>query len=165
MEPNLFICLRAAFCPTYWFQHGERINGSIQREEHWESPVPGIYRHIPGLGWHLVNRDGSDYDEKVTVPVIYCRIIHRYIFQDEMDDRCHWRTVARHEGAKPEKLLFFRLDDDYTWVAGWDAKRNFIPGPYQKWHFDPSANTMRPVSLPPSSNVSRCSSIVQGKLN
>jgi hypothetical protein len=165
MAPNLFICLRAAFCPTYWFQRGERIQGSIYQEEHWESPVPGIYKYIPGLGWHLVHKDGCEYEEKVPVPLVYCRILHRYIFEHEMEDRCRWQSVTLHEGAKPERLLFFLLDDGYTWVAGWDAKGKFIPGPYQKWHYDHGTKTMQRVPSPESSlNVSRCSSIVPTKM-
>ncbi|KAH1435265.1 hypothetical protein KXX32_008926 [Aspergillus fumigatus] len=164
MAPNLFICLRAVFCPTYWFQRGERIQGSIFQEEHWESPVPGIYKYIPGRGWHLVQRDDSEYEEKVPVPLVYCRILHRYIFEHQMEDRCRWQSVTLHEGAKPERLLFFLLDDGYTWVAGWDAKGTFIPGPYQKWHYDHDTKTMQRVVSPESSNVSRCSSIVPTKM-
>lgn len=165
MSPNLFLCLRTVLCPVYWFQRGERINGSIHREEHWESPVPGIYKYIPGHGWHLIYRDGNKYDEKVPVPLIYCRILHRYIFEYEMEERCRWYYVSLEEGAAPIRRLFFRLDDGYTWVAGWDAKGCFLPGPYVKWSFDTEANTMRRVYEPESSNVSRCSSIVPSKLN
>lgn len=164
MAPNLFLCLRMAFCPIYWFQRGDRVQGSISKEEHWHFPVPGIYRYIPGRGWHLVSRDGSEYDEKMPVPLVYCRILHRYLFEDEMNARCSWHTISVRGGEKEETLRFFRLDDGYTYVAGWDAKGRFIPGPYQKWHFDPLANTMRPVSSPPgSSDVSRRSSIVPSK--
>lgn len=165
MAPNLFLCLRAVFCPLYWFHRGERIHGSIHREEHWNSPVPGIYKYIPGRGWHLISRDGSEDDEKLPVPLIYCRILHRYLFEDDMEDRCRWHMVSLEEGAKPARCMFFRLDDGYTWVAGWDAQGVFIPGPYPKWHLDSETNTMRRVPFPESSNVSRCSSIVPSKLN
>ncbi|KAL2829222.1 hypothetical protein BDW59DRAFT_159218 [Aspergillus cavernicola] len=157
MAPNLFLCLRTVFCPTYWFQRGQRIQGSIHREEHWDSPVPGIYKYIPSQGWHLVCRDGNEYDEKVSVPVVYCRILHRYLFEDEVDDRCQWHTVTLQDGGKPEKLLFFLLDDGDTYVAGWDAKGKFIPGPYQRWYLDIETKTMQRVLFPPSSNVSRIS--------
>ncbi|RAL04783.1 uncharacterized protein BO80DRAFT_208327 [Aspergillus ibericus CBS 121593] len=157
MAPNLFLCLRKVFCPTYWFQRGERIQGSIHKEEHWDSPVPGIYKYIPGRGWHLIYKDGNDTDEKVPVPLVYCRILHRYIFEHEMEDRCRWHSVETTEGAKPEEFMFFLLDDGFTWVAGWDAKGKFIAGPYQKWHYDAEANTMRRVLFPESSNVSRAS--------
>lgn len=73
--------------------------------------------------------------------------------------------VSLEEGAKPARCMFFRLDDGYTWVAGWDAQGVFIPGPYPKWHLDSETNTMRRVPFPESSNVSRCSSIVPSKLN
>ncbi|KAF7587334.1 hypothetical protein BBP40_007398 [Aspergillus hancockii] len=164
MAPNLFLCLRTICCPTYWFQRGERIHGSVYKEEHWESPVPGVYKYIPGRGWHLVYKDGNDYDEKVPVPLVYCRILHRYMFEYELEDRCQWHFVTVHEGAKPQRFLFFRLDDLDTWVAGWDAKGKFIPGPYQKWYYDPEIRTMRRVLFPESSNVSRAS-IIPSKLN
>lgn len=164
MAPNLFLCLRTVFCPIYWFQRGDRIQGSIHKEEHWDTPVPGIYRYIPGHGWHLICRDGEENDEKVPVPIVYCRILHRYLFEYEMNERCAWHWITPYEGAKPEKLRFFLLDDGYTWVAGWDAKGRFIPGPYQKWRFDSFTDKMRPLKSPPeSSNVSRCSSIVPNK--
>ncbi|PYH90277.1 hypothetical protein BO71DRAFT_80986 [Aspergillus ellipticus CBS 707.79] len=163
MAPNLFLCLRKAFCPTYWFQRGERIQGSIHKEEHWDSPVPGIYKYIPGRGWHLVLKDGNEHDEKMPIPLVYCRILHRYVFEHEMEERCRWHTVAIEEGAKPERFLFFLLDDKYTWVAGWDDKGKFIPGPYQKWHYDAEKRTMRRELFPESSNVSRAS-VVPNKM-
>ncbi|PKY05556.1 hypothetical protein P168DRAFT_232881 [Aspergillus campestris IBT 28561] len=163
MAPNLFLCLRATFCPSYWFNRGERINGSLHREEHWESPVPGMYKYIPGLGWHLTSRDDRDHDEKVPVPLVYCRILHRFIFEHDMEDRCRWFTVTTHEGAASERLMFFRLDDGFTWVAAWDSQRRFIPGPYQKWYLDVETDTVRPVLFPESSNVSRVS-LVAGKM-
>lgn len=160
MAPNLFVCLRTVFCPIYWFQHGDRINGNISRDEHWDSPVPGTYRYIPGHGWHLVRRDDNLPDEKLPLPVVYCRILHRHLFEDDMDDRCQWHSVTSYGGAKSETFLFFRLDDGRTWVAGWDEKRRFIPGPYPKWAFDPVADKMYRVGTPPSSRVvSRCSSM------
>ncbi|KAA8648210.1 hypothetical protein EYZ11_007563 [Aspergillus tanneri] len=164
MAPNLFLCLRKAFCPIYWFQRGERIQGSIHKEEHWESPVPGIYKYIPARGWHLIYRDGNEYEEKVPVPLVYCRILHRHIFEHEMEERCSWHSVTVHEGAESEKFLFFLLDDGCTWVAGWDSKGKFIPGPYQKWYLDAETNTMRRTLFPDSANVSRCS-ILATKLN
>ncbi|KAI9039632.1 uncharacterized protein KD926_009224 [Aspergillus affinis] len=156
MAPNLFLCLRMAFCPVYWFQRGERIQGSIHKEEHWDSPIPGIYKYIPGRGWHLMCKDGHEFDEKVPVPLVYCRILHRHIFEPEMEDRCQWHTV-NEEGAESGKFMFFRLDDGKTWVTGWDSKGKFIPGPYQKWYFDSETNTMRRILFPESANVSRCS--------
>ncbi|KKK15847.1 hypothetical protein P175DRAFT_0528429 [Aspergillus ochraceoroseus IBT 24754] len=164
MAPNLFLCMRNAFCPTYWFQRGERIQGSIHKEERWQSPVPGIYKYIPGRGWHLIYKDGSEHDEKVPIPLVYCRILHRYMFEHEMEERCHLHTVTLQDGGSPEELMFFLLDDGDTYVAGWDSKGKFIPGPYQKWYLDAETNTMRRVIFPPSSNVSRCS-IVPEKMN
>jgi hypothetical protein len=164
MSPNLFLCLRTVFCPLYWFHHGDRIQGSIAKTEHWESPVPGVYRYIPGHGWHLIARDGQG-TEKLPVRLVYCRIVHRYLFEHELDDRCSWHCITPHDGApNPEKLRFFLLDDGRTWVAGWDSRGEFIPGPYQKWRFDPVSNSMRKVESPPgSSNVSRRSSVVPNK--
>ncbi|OJJ51216.1 hypothetical protein ASPZODRAFT_56018 [Penicilliopsis zonata CBS 506.65] len=166
MAPNLFLCLRTVFCPLYWFQRGERIDGSLHKEEHWDSPVPGTYKYTPGHGWQLIRRDDSDSDEKTPVSLVYCRILHRYLFDYEMEERCLWHTVTHREGVPPERFMFFLLDDGYTYVAGWDARGRFIPGPYQKWSFDSDTKTMtRMTSTTSSANVSRCSSIIPEKLN
>jgi hypothetical protein len=162
MAPNVFICFRTILCPYYWFQKGERLEGSIIKEEHWDSPVPGTYRYIPSRGWHLIRRDGAEEDEKEPRSVVYCRIIHRYVLSSDMEQRCRWYTVVKEEGREPERCLFFRLDDDYTWVIGWDSRGKFIPGPYRKWCYDKEAMTMRRmVSYGDSSaSTSRSSSLV-----
>ncbi|KAL1863566.1 hypothetical protein Plec18167_000660 [Paecilomyces lecythidis] len=164
MAPNLYLCLRTLFCPQYWFQRGERIRGAITVDEHWSSPVPGTYRYIPGRGWHLIHRDDATCDEKSPQPTVYCRIIHRYLLESEMQERCRWHTVTRTEGGKPEQFLFFLLDDGFTWVAGWDHKGRFIPGPYRKWCFDKESMKMRRMktceSAPTSRSVSRRNSLV-----
>lgn len=77
-----------------------------------------------------------------------------------MEERCRWHEVTRGKGGKPEKFLFFRLDDGYTWVAGWDAKGRFIPGPYRKWCYDKESMTMRRMTASESADSSRSSSIV-----
>ncbi|KAL2222065.1 hypothetical protein M432DRAFT_587972 [Thermoascus aurantiacus ATCC 26904] len=159
MAPNPFLCLRTLCCPLYWFQRGERFDDSICVEEHWSAPVPGIYRYIPKRGWHLVRRDDADEDEEIPQPTVYCRILHRYLLESEMQERCRWHTV-KGKGDKPQKFLFFRLDDGYTWVAGWDAKGRFIPGPYRKWCYDKESMTMRRMTASEGADSSRSSSIV-----
>jgi hypothetical protein len=161
MAPNLFICLRAVFCPTYWFQNGDRIKGAVNREQHWETPVPGTYQFFPGKGWHLIHRDDDDHDEKLPAPLVYCRVLHRYMFESEFEDRCRWFSAPLHRGGRPEQLRFLLLDDGVSWVAAWDAQDCFIPGPYPKWWLDEDGETLhRGASPPTSANVSRCSSIV-----
>ncbi|KAJ5611014.1 hypothetical protein N7510_007733 [Penicillium lagena] len=161
MAPNLFICLRAVFCPTYWFQNGNRINGAVNREQHWETPVPGTYQFFPGKGWHLIRRDDGGHDEKLPAPLVYCRVLHRYMFESELEDRCRWFSAPLHRGGRPEQLRFLLLDDGVSWVAAWDAQDRFIPGPYPKWWLDEDGETLhRGASPPTSANVSRCSSIV-----
>lgn len=163
--------MRALFCPVYWFQRGERINGSmygsVYRREHWDSPVPGVYVFIPRQGWHLESRDDDKdgaMNEKEPVPLIYCRVLHRYLLEDDMEERCRWHVVKLAKGSKPVKRMFFRLDDGYTWVTGWDAQGNFIPGPYEKWTLEDEGRTMRRMSLfPDSANVS-CDNVIP-KLN
>ncbi|KAJ5851877.1 uncharacterized protein N7529_011262 [Penicillium soppii] len=163
MAPNLFLCARTIFCPVYWFQMGDR--DSNLKEQHWQSPVPGTYRFLPGRGWHLIHRDGHENEEKIPAALVYCRILHRYMFESELEDRCRWFDAPLHKGARPEKLRFFLLDDGIHWVAGWDAQGNFIPGPYPKWWLEEDGCTMRRGASPPTSaNVSRCSSIIAGKL-
>jgi len=161
MAPNLYISVRNMFCPQYWFKSTKSNVQSLNLEEHWTSPVPGTYRHIPGRGWHLVRRDDSVKDEEEPLPTVYCRIVHRHLLASDMQQRCRWHTVSRSSSGKPERLLFFRLDDGYTWVVGWDSKGKFIPGPYRKWCFDKESMTMRRTisSETTSTSTSRNSSI------
>jgi hypothetical protein len=166
MAPNLFLCLRTLCCPTYWFQHGDRVDSNANREQHWETPVPGTYKFLPGRGWHLIQRDGCDFEEKAPAALVYCRILHRYMFESELEERCRWFSAPLHKGTKPEKLRFFLLDDGLHWVAGWDSKGRFIPGPYPKWWLDEDGETMRRgVSPPASANVSRSNRIVVPKFD
>ena len=165
MAPNLFLCARAIFCPTYWFQKGDR--DSTLKEQHWESPVPGTYKFLPGRGWHLIHRDGCENDEKVPAALVYCRILHRYMFESELEERCRWFDAPLHKGGRPEKLRFFLLDDGIHWVAGWDAQDNFIPGPYPKWWLDEDGYTMHrgarllPVPMCPAAAVSSLASLTE----
>ncbi|KAJ5760657.1 hypothetical protein N7520_007813 [Penicillium odoratum] len=164
MAPNLFICLRTLCCPMYWFQRGDRIHPDKNREQHWETPVPGTYKFLPGQGWHLIRRDGHE-DEKIPAALVYCRVLHRYMFESELEERSRFVMAPLHKGGRPEKLRFFLLDDGVHWVAGWDAKGRFIPGPYPKWRLDDDGETMhRGVSPPTSADVSRCNSIVVSKI-
>lgn len=166
MAPNIFLCLRNVVCPVYWFQKGHCVKGSLTKDEHWDLPVPGTYRFIPNRGWHLVRRDGAEETEEEHSPVVYCRIVHRYLFASDMQQRCRYFEVAPNEGEEPRRCLFFRLDDGYTWVIGWDTKGRFIPGPYRKWFYDKEALTMRRMaaykdsSASTSPSSSRSSSIV-----
>ena len=120
---------------------------------------------MPGHGWHLIQRDGDHAPAKEPIKLVYCRILHRHLFEHEMEERCRWESTAVREGGKPRKFLFFLLDDDFTWIAGWDANGNFIPGPYKKWYYDSDAKVMRRMKTCESSNVSRSSSIVPEKLS
>lgn len=167
MAPNLFVCLRNVFCPVYWFRRSERIEGSLHGiVEHWDDPVPGTYKYMPCRGWFLVHRDGKEEPEKVPTRLVYCRILHQYLFESDMEERCVWQSITRREGEKPEEFLFFRLDDGFSWVAGWDAKGRFIPGPYKKWYIDPDTSVMRRMKSSGNStpNTSRSNSIVPEKM-
>lgn len=143
MSPNLYVCVRNIFCPHYWFKGTGSSAQSLVLEEHWISPVPGTYRYIHGRGWHLIRRDDSDNDEDELIPTVYCRIIHRHLLASDMEQRCRWQTVKRTSSGTSKRLLFFRLDDGFTWVAGWDSGGKFIPGPYRKWYLDKESMTMR----------------------
>ncbi|PGH10494.1 hypothetical protein AJ79_05422 [Helicocarpus griseus UAMH5409] len=145
MAPNLFLCLRTVFCPVYWCRPSLQIQGAIFEDEHWEKPVPGTYRYLPGHGWHLIERDDPSPGEyESPEPVVYCQILHRYLLASDMEKRCRSLSVITDKGAKPQEFRFFLLDDGATWVAGWDAKDRFIPGPYLKWYFDKERQEMRP---------------------
>lgn len=148
MAPNLFLCLRTVFCPIYWFRPSIRVEGSICGEEHWDSPVPGTYRYVPRRGWYLIRRDDAPNDEGMfPEPVVYCRIIHRHLLASDMEERCQWHTVVSPDdpSSTPREYRFFQLDDGICWVAGWDAKGEFIPGPYRRWCFDKESLSMRPM--------------------
>ncbi|KAH8696688.1 hypothetical protein BGW36DRAFT_298011 [Talaromyces proteolyticus] len=166
MAPNIFICLRNALCPLYWLEKGTRVEGKVSKSEHWDSPVPGTYRFIPGRGWHLIRRDDDEEDSNQTpVPVVYCRIVHRYLFASEMEQRCRYHKVVLRKDEDAQRCLFFRLDDGFTWVIGWDSRGKFIPGPYRKWCYDKETMTMRRMtsyessSAATSPSTSRSSSI------
>lgn len=162
MAPNLYICARNAVCPWYWFRPRQRYHND---EQFWSTPVPGIYKHFPGQGWHLIRREGHEKNEKFPPALVYCRVLHRYMFDHELEERSRWAIAPMHRGGRPEKLRFFLLDDGVHWIAGWDAKGRFIPGPYPKWWLDEDGETMhRGASPPTSAAVSRCNSIV-GKID
>lgn len=154
MAPNIFICLRNVICPLYWFKKGTRVDGHPTKDEHWESPVPGTYRYIPDRGWHLIRQDGAEQDEKEPRPVVYCRIVHKYLFASDMQQRCRYHKVHLKEGEEPQRCLFFRLDDGFTWVIGWDSRGKFIPGPYRKWCYDKETTTMRRMTSYEDSSAS-----------
>lgn len=57
MTPNLFLATQTLFSPHKWFKSREGVERPKRRQEHWDSPVPGIYEYIPGRGWYLVATD------------------------------------------------------------------------------------------------------------
>ncbi|KAI5299292.1 hypothetical protein KEM55_002351 [Ascosphaera atra] len=217
MAPNLYILTRNIIHPKYWLRKGRKvcvkINGSITREEHWDAPVPGTYRYIPGQGWFLIRRDyhsarGGDSDSDAPTrseasengasssksdcssimshqkhdlpePVVYNSVLHRYILAVDLQNRLRrceipvadltqrptgpTRTKTGMGGAKEKNALppreqqqqnaqaqiqvqafwFLRLDDGKTWVAAWDSRDRFLPGPYLRWRYDRKAKTMK----------------------
>ncbi|KAL1994959.1 hypothetical protein VTN49DRAFT_1146 [Thermomyces lanuginosus] len=145
MAPNIFLILRNLFCPVYWCNKGYQIEGSIIRDEHWDSPVPGIYRYIPERGWHLIRPDDTEKDLTEPEQVVYCRIVRRYLLASDMQRRCRYFSAVEREGERPKRRLFFRLDDCISWVIGWDERGRFMPGPYQKWCYDKESGVMRPM--------------------
>ena len=175
MTPNPFVCLRTIFCPIYWFSsRGDRINGSLHIEEHWNTPIPGTYKHVPGRGWFLIHRDDGKEELEPPSRLVYCRILHRFLFESEVEQRCRWEfvkdgvnkvgggdggTKGKGKGkGKGKAFRFFLLDDLFTWVVAWDDKGRFIPGPYKKWYVDPDTGEMRRLkSVDSSAGVSRVS--------
>lgn len=158
MAPNLYICARNAVNPKYWFK---KMDPYEFEEQYWEHPIPGIYKHYPGQGWHLMRRKGARHDEEHPPVLVYCRLLHRYMFEKDVEARCRWVVAPKSRGGRPEKLRFFLLDDGVYWVAAWDAKGRFIPGPYAKWYMDDDGETMIRGETPPGSRVaSRANSIV-----
>ncbi|PGG95366.1 hypothetical protein AJ80_09973 [Polytolypa hystricis UAMH7299] len=143
MAPNLFICLRTAFVPKYWFRSGVRVHGSIVQDEHWTEPTPGTYRYVPGHGWHLIRRDDTPADAPISPePVVYCEVVNRYLLASDIERRCRSSVVTGKDG-KMQRFRFFRLDDGVSWVAAWDDKDRLIQGPYRRWCLDKESGEMR----------------------
>jgi hypothetical protein len=78
---------------------------------------------------------------------VYCQVLHQYMLASELDSRCRLFWVVLREGAKPRQFRFFLLDDGVTWVAAYDEKGRFIPGPYCKWAFDKETMEIRPMNF------------------
>lgn len=97
------------------------------------------------------------------IRVVYCRILHRFLFEWDIEARTRWEDVRDGGNRQKQRFCFFMMDDAFTWVAGWDAEGRFIPGPYQKWYLDPNTGRMRRMKSVESSGVSRTSTIASEK--
>ncbi|KAF1814998.1 hypothetical protein P152DRAFT_241825 [Eremomyces bilateralis CBS 781.70] len=49
---------------------------------------------------------------------------------------------------KYERAIFFRLDDEKSWVCAWDADGVAISGPYDQWVFDHRSQKFRQMENP-----------------
>jgi hypothetical protein len=169
MTPNLFLATQTLFSPHKWFksQKGER---PMRQQDHWDSPVPGIYEYIPGRGWYLIatdkdpqnvfTKDGPEDQSKraskdttidpnqetikVTPPiqVKYSKVLKRYLLAPDYEMRKRHGRVLGSNG-KSYTAGFFRLDDGIAWVECWDQDGEFIPGPYKLWCIDQATGNFR----------------------
>jgi len=151
MSPNPFTAAKLLVSPQKWFARRPSATPSVRTQEHWDEPVPGTYEHIPGRGWHLVAVDdeeapSADASAPITLPqpVSYCRILHRYMLRQDYECRRKYQRTTDSKGT-PKILGFFRLDDGVTWVQAWNARGEFVPGPYQRWCIDTETGRLRPM--------------------
>ncbi|PSN66014.1 hypothetical protein BS50DRAFT_404187 [Corynespora cassiicola Philippines] len=169
MTPNLFVATQTLFQPQKWFK-SSRSERPKRKTEHWDSPVPGIYEHIPGRGWYLIatdkdtpaGHDGSKTQDggpveavdtekpKVKeivkmsppVPVRYSKVLKRYLLAPDYEIRKKYGKIDDGRGKQID-VGFFRLDDGIAWVQCWDEEGEFIPGPYKLWCIDPGTKAFR----------------------
>jgi hypothetical protein len=102
MVPNLFVATRTLVSPHRWFVSKHRSDGqnkaSLRTTEHWDSPVPGLYEYKPGRGWYLIGTDESQHSEpKYPIPVVYSKVLKRYLFTSDYEDRRRRAKVKLHE--------------------------------------------------------------------
>ncbi|KIW03761.1 uncharacterized protein PV09_05066 [Verruconis gallopava] len=161
MSPNPFTLVKLAFSPHKWSTRRSSSVQSMRPREQWELPVPGIYEYKPGRGWYLVeyieNADtGSVSDlgtattakhERLPRKVVYCKVLHRMMFETEYEDRRRFEYVKTNSSFDVQQLGFFRLDDNVTYVPCWDRFGHFIEGPYERWCVDPTTKRMRPMKF------------------
>lgn len=148
MTPNLFVLGKTVFSPHKWFDEKKKPSSNSADAEsgiqHWEHPVPGYYEHEPGRGWYLIAKDGATQGS-IKVPrtkVTYSKILKRWIFQSDMDDRKR-RGRFLDENVSQAEVGFFRLDDGAAWVNSSDAKGDFLAGPYTLYCIDAQTNRFR----------------------
>lgn len=133
------------FLPTRWFGHRSKSPSKpVRHTEHWDTPVPGTYEHIPGRGWYLVAEDSAP-DTRITPPkpVRHSRVLQRYLLEPEYNSRKRSGVIAADANGKEKQGLFFRLDDGVAWVKPWDEQGEFMPGPYERWCVDERTGRFR----------------------
>ncbi|KAF1973831.1 hypothetical protein BU23DRAFT_125003 [Bimuria novae-zelandiae CBS 107.79] len=167
MTPNLFVATQKVFQPRKWFR--KPIEKPQRKTEHWESPVPGVYEHIPGRGWYLVatykehadndtneiaSKDGGPVGGSVTekpretvavsspVPVRYSKVLKKYLLHPDYESRKRYGVIENSRGRMVQ-AGFFQLDDGVAWVNCWDEEGEFIPGPYKLWCVDARTDRFR----------------------
>jgi hypothetical protein len=172
MTPNLFLATQTLFSPHKWFKsrEGERPK---RRNEHWDSPIPGIYEYIPGRGWYLIATDkeatnpvqqqdapnpgenarptSKDSQQgkaretiKMTPPV---QVKYSKVLKRYLlaPDYEMRKKHGRIQDSRGRWYTagFFRLDDGIAWVECWDEEGEFIPGPYKLWCIDQQTGNFR----------------------
>lgn len=142
----------------------------LARTEHWKSPVPGVYRHKPGVGWFLIQLDSNPSEPEQPDRVIYCEPLRRGMLETEYKRRTmkaklpkdctpaasrsgspsrkpkasapNSRRGSREEQAQPE-VNFVRHDDGVSWLNDKDAAGKPTKGPWQRFCLDKKTGEMR----------------------
>lgn len=155
MAPNLLVGMRTLCTPQTWFCQKSQIrrNPSVGCTEHWDLPVPGTYKYIPGRGWYLTATDTPSPTNK-RQPVSYCQITKKWVLQSDFESRSMFAVVE----VQPHKLKrrgFFRLDDGFSYVLCWDGEGTFIPGPWERWCLDKETKKFRRMLIEDDPNRKR----------
>ena len=180
--PNLYVAASTMVSPRRWFsKQRQSCSGSsvvvpgqpLAVTEHWKSPVPGVYRHVPGSGWYLIQLDSDPAEPKQPDRVLFCAPLDRGILESDYKVRCIKARLpkgcrpalsrpsspsskrssrvspvtSRNSSAVREseqpEVSFVRHDDGFTWLNDKDAEGKPTRGPWQRFCFDHKKGEMR----------------------
>jgi len=110
MCPNLYLAIVSPVS-TLKPRPKQQLKSSTSFE-HWDTPVPGTYSHVPGRGWFLIHRDDEQQRQEKPEPVVYCRILHRYLLSSELEQRCQWHRVVVVGGGERQSGDWIEQESD-----------------------------------------------------
>lgn len=182
MIPNLYVAAHNLVTPRSWFsskddqsQRSSSVvipNQPLAASEHWNSPIPGVYRHEPGRGWFLIQLDSDPSKPEKPDRVIFCAPLNRGILKSDYNARSiraklpKGCTPAQSRSSSPSsrrskrpgtansrhssvddterrEVSFVRHDDGVTWLNDKDADGNDTKGPWQRFCLDKQTGEMR----------------------
>ncbi|QDS77336.1 hypothetical protein FKW77_005142 [Venturia effusa] len=155
MTPNPLTALRILVNPHKWGSSSRSENRTPNPEpEHWRKSsrvsIPGHYQHKPGRGWYLTAVDNpEDCALRLPQQVIYCNILHRWMFVSDREKRRRTETIKHPSycNGQPKLRGFYLMDDGKTYVMAWNSTGRFIleEGTVQGWCIDENTRTLRPM--------------------